>query len=552
MIVSGSTVTNSDGSASNVLTVPVVTPGRVEQVGNNTVADIPLVTDASGKALLALQVPVGYGLQASGSGQAKPAGNSLTDLIREIKAHTTSGSPDQDQLTGGGTGFLGDLNTSTPLLVQTIVPTGNGSGANSAPLTISGQPQTTGQPQTALVIDTRTQSSIHIELQNVEFAAIIGNATVSGGSGSQHVWGDSASQTIFLGADDDELHGGGGNDVVGSRTGDDKLHGDDGNDVVIGGIGNDTLEGGNGDDVLQGGASDAGRWTFALGSDGRLHSRFAATQLLGAETASLDRIGAWAWDGGRETDARLQFSFESTERLATVASLHQAVLGRLPTLAELNLYSTLPATEQQLATIAFDAFRAAHAGFDSAPVATQVRLLVEAAWGTGAATQALLPAAVDYISHGGSWADGLLYLANAPRGRAAITSNGQLNLTQPYAADESGWDADTGNDVLRGGAGNDRLVGGRGNDLLDGGTGTDRAVFFGSPQDMTVHTAVVDGQPALVFTHGGEVDTLIGIEQFEIGGRVYGPAPAMATLVAGQEYPLASLLVELTGVATAG
>ena len=109
-----------------------------------------------------------------------------------------------------------------------------------------------------------------------------------------------------------------------------------------------------------------------------------------------------------------------------------------------------------------------------------------------------------------------------------------------------------GNVVLEGGAGNDRLVGGRGNDLLDGGTGTDRAVFFGSPQDMTVHTTVVNGQPALVFTHGGEVDTLIGIEQFEIGGRVYGPAPAMATLVAGQEYPLASLLVELTGVATAG
>ena len=131
------------------------------------------------------------------------------------------------------------------------------------------------------------------------------------------------------------------------------------------------------------------------------------------------------------------------------------------------------------------------------------------------------------------------------------TAQGQLSLAQAYDSAEIGWDADTGNDVLRGGAGNDRLVGGRGNDLLDGGTGTDRAVFMGRPEDLSVHSALVNGVAALVVTnHGsGEVDTLIGIEQWEFGGHVYGPTPAMATLVAGQEYELGSLLVELTGVA---
>jgi hypothetical protein len=234
-----------------------------------------------------------------------------------------------------------------------------------------------------------------------------------------------------------------------------------------------------------------------------------------------------------------------------VALLHQAVIDRLPTLAELNLYSALPASEQQLARIAFDAFRASHAGFDSAPVAAQVRMLVEAVWGAGADAQALLPAAVQFINNGGSWTDGLLALARAPQGRAAVTGNGQLNLAQPYDASESGWSADTGNDVLRGGGGNDRLVGGRGNDLLDGGTGTDRAVFHGRPQDLTAHTAVVEGQTALVLTHrlSGEIDTLISFEEWEFGGHVHGPAPAMASLVAGQEVELASLLVELTGVA---
>ncbi|WP_293399780.1 DUF4347 domain-containing protein [Phenylobacterium sp.] len=259
------TSTASDGSVSQIVTVPVVQPGRVEQVGNNTVADIPLVKDSAGQALLALQVPVGYGLQASGSPQPKSAGDALTDLIREIRAHTNSGSQDQGQLGGAGTDFVNGLGAGTPLLVQTIVTTGADTTPGAQPLTISGQPQAAGQPQTALVIDGRSNPGIHIELQNVEFAAIIGSATVTGGAGSQHVWGDGAAQTIFLGADDDVLHGGGGNDTVGSAGGDDEVYGDDGDDVVFGGegadfvhgnAGNDTARGDAGDDLVYGGKGD--------------------------------------------------------------------------------------------------------------------------------------------------------------------------------------------------------------------------------------------------------------------------------------------------------
>ncbi|MFC4170476.1 Ig-like domain-containing protein [Microvirga sp. GCM10011540] len=250
------TVTNPDGTVSQVVTIPVVVSTRPEEVGNNTVADIPLVKTSTGASLLTAQVPTGYGLQVTGSAVPKTAGTSLTDLIREINAHTEAGSADQNQLTGGGSGFLGRLPADTPLLVQTIVPTvaSGASAAPNEPLVISGTPQAAGNPMTALVIDTRgLPSGTHIQLQNVEFAAVIGAVRVTGGEGSQNVWGDSSDQYIVLGADDDVLRGGAGDDVIGSAGGRDLLFGNQGNDVVFGGEGYDRLGGGQGDDQLDGG-----------------------------------------------------------------------------------------------------------------------------------------------------------------------------------------------------------------------------------------------------------------------------------------------------------
>jgi len=148
--------------------------------------------------------------------------------------------------------------------VQTIVPTtANNTSAPNAPLVISGSSATTGAPYTALVIDTRSlPSGTTIQLQNVEFAAVIGTVNVTGGAGSQNVWGDSASQTIILGADDDILHGGDGDDIVGSGGGNDQIFGDGGNDIVFGGEGNDTIDGGTGRDILQ--LSGSGRADYAI------------------------------------------------------------------------------------------------------------------------------------------------------------------------------------------------------------------------------------------------------------------------------------------------
>ncbi|MET0274268.1 MAG: Ig-like domain-containing protein, partial [Phenylobacterium sp.] len=249
--VTTTTGTGADGEPSQTVVIPVVQPGRTDSVGGNNVADIPIVT-GGGTTLLSVQAPAGYGLTASGPMTAQTAGTSLTDLIREIQAHTAAGSADQTTLTGGGSGFLGGLTASTPLLVQTIVPTGGGAGA--PPLVINGTAAAAGDPMTALVIDTRgLPNGSAIQLNNVEFAAVIGAVTVTGGAGSQTVYGDGASQTLFLGPDDDELHGGGGVDTVSSAGGADRLFGDEGADSVSGGIGDDIVHGNAGSDTVSGG-----------------------------------------------------------------------------------------------------------------------------------------------------------------------------------------------------------------------------------------------------------------------------------------------------------
>jgi len=246
------TVRNPDGTTSQQVTIPVVTSTRPDGTGDPTVADIPLVKTSTGESLLTAQVPTGFGLTVTGSAAPMAAGTSLTNLIREIKAHTEAGSADQEQLTDGISGFLQDLPATTPLLVQTIVPTvaSDTTSAPSDPLVITGALAAAGAVMTALVIDTRgLPPGTAIQLQNVEFATVIGAVKVTGGDGSQHVWADSSSQYIVLGADDDVLHGGAGDDTVGSQGGNDKLYGDEGNDTLFGGEGDDFIHGGEGTDT---------------------------------------------------------------------------------------------------------------------------------------------------------------------------------------------------------------------------------------------------------------------------------------------------------------
>ena len=75
-----------------------------------------------------------------------------------------------------------------------------------------------------------------------EVDSLTGFENVSGGAGSDKLWGDANPNILAAGPGHDEANGGGG---------DDSLSGDDGNDTLIGGPGRDDIEGGEGGDTLR-------------------------------------------------------------------------------------------------------------------------------------------------------------------------------------------------------------------------------------------------------------------------------------------------------------
>jgi len=544
---------NPDGSSTTVQEISPVDTDRDEDpdTANPTLADIVLARDGDGQVQLTIGLPDGTGVRSEAT-----TGGTLT-LRQQMVNAVTSHEPDAGALPGmvnqGIDGYLQGLSGSTQVTLRSLTLTAGTTGGTGA-ITISGLPEVgAGQSNVrmALTIDARDlPTNTELQLDNVAFAAIIGAATVRGGEGRNYVVGDNANQNFVLGADDDVLRGGGGDDNIGSRGGDDQLHGDDGNDHVVGGEGNDTLEGGAGNDVLQGGLSDAGTWTFQVDASGQLLSRFTVAGSLFGGVEDATHVGPWGLVSKPDSDDRLAYSYQSVERLETVALLYRAVTGQLPSLHELNTYSSSALTEHQLAQAAYDHYLATHAQPQGQAIELQVKALIEAVWGAGTASDALVAMGTAHITAGGSWAQGLLYLARDVLSTQRVTdAQGQLSLALPYVSSELGWAGAAGNDVLRGGDGNDRLVGGHGSDWLDGGNGLDTAVFTGNIRDYHFHKATVDGVSQVVMqsNDGSDVDTLVGIERWEIGSKTYGLGFGFAALPDDVERPLADFLVELVG-----
>ena len=275
--------TGSDGQQQ--IKIPVVTDTRQEDSStpNGKLADITLVKDAAGTPLLNLGVPVGTGLTANGPGT--PVSGNTAQTVLDSRINAAQGTPQQKTAAGD---FLASLQAGTPVVVQTITVTGQ--SANGEPLVIGTSNLGDGH-KTALVVDTRAlPAGATINLANVDFAIIVGDARVVGGAGANVVYGDNLNQFIVLGEGDDVLHGQGGNDTVGSLRGKDQTFGDDGNDVVYGGTGNDTLHGGAGNDRMNGGFGlDTGVQSGVLGDyavavDGR------AVVLTHKTSAEVDRF----------------------------------------------------------------------------------------------------------------------------------------------------------------------------------------------------------------------------------------------------------------------
>jgi len=247
-VVTTVTTTAPDGSQTHTVAVAPLPAGHADSIGDSATADIPLVS-LGDVHLLAVGVPTGTGFGASGPVAPETAGSALPALVGAIDA--TSSAADQQQMDAGAGAFL-RLHPAAPVVVQTIALTGSHTDTPFAVTGLAGSGATT-----ALVIDTHNlPGQTQLTLDNVDFAAIIGPAHVTGGAGSQTVYADSAPQYLVLGAGDDVLHGGGGDDTLGSAGGDDAIFGDDGDDNVFGGIGDDVVNGGAGNDVVQGNQGD--------------------------------------------------------------------------------------------------------------------------------------------------------------------------------------------------------------------------------------------------------------------------------------------------------
>ncbi|KJS40078.1 MAG: hypothetical protein VR70_06840 [Rhodospirillaceae bacterium BRH_c57] len=261
--VTTTTTTTSTGQAVKTTVIQPIPATREDDptTPNSALADVTLAqdTDTTGggttTTTLRASLPAGVGLTSEGAATRLNKQDALADLIARIEQKTQDGSQPRQEMTDIGQTFLTGLSDDSELVVRTVTPTmATGTTSAGGPIVISGASAAAGgNRQEALVIDVSgLPSGTVLQLDDVDFAAIVGAARVIGGAGRNIVTGDDKVQYIVLGADDDILHGGAGDDTIGSEGGRDILHGDAGNDTVFGGADHDFIVGGTGDDTLRG------------------------------------------------------------------------------------------------------------------------------------------------------------------------------------------------------------------------------------------------------------------------------------------------------------
>ncbi|WP_349630274.1 Ig-like domain-containing protein [Acidovorax sp. CCYZU-2555] len=244
--VAVTTVTQADGSTR--ISIPIVQNDRQESVGAGSTADITLVKSANGQPILSVGVPTGVGITAEGFATPQSTSAALADL--GLRLEQVDGA--SNQLINDGNRFFASLDPTAKLVVQLLTLSIPGTAAPGEPIRVTGS--TAANVLEAVIVDARgLPAGTVLQVDDIDFVAIVGAVRVIGGAGRNSASGDGAAQYIVLGADDDIIHGGGGNDTVGSKGGDDQIYGDAGNDTVFGGAGNDLLSGGSGSDKLNGG-----------------------------------------------------------------------------------------------------------------------------------------------------------------------------------------------------------------------------------------------------------------------------------------------------------
>lgn len=213
------------GAAAHTITVPTVVANRINSTGSVDVADIALIRNPDGSALLTTKLGLGQGLTSHGSAASLNAGNAVTDFGQLLNATLGSSAGDQAALMAGAQSYLNGLG-ATRVIVESLTPTW-GTGSTGS-LALTGQ----ANAQEALLIDLRGQTSPTVVLEAVDFAVVLGSGKILGSGAAQTLVGDNSAQTFLLGAQNDTVSAGGGND---------RIQAGGGNNVIDGGAGIDTV-----------------------------------------------------------------------------------------------------------------------------------------------------------------------------------------------------------------------------------------------------------------------------------------------------------------------
>ncbi|MES2257459.1 MAG: Ig-like domain-containing protein [Pseudomonadota bacterium] len=504
------------GLSNQSVTIPIITGARQEDPSSAhaQLADIPLGIAAPAgqpQTTLIVSLPNGTGMQVDGSTALLSNEQALLDLIKRIQNKTVAGSEVQTEMKGEGGDFLSGLPADVKLQTQTLVPTVAPGATQPQTILINGSsttPAAGSHNGTAigLVIDTtKLPAGSTLELNNVDFAAIVGSSTLRGGDGSNYVVGDDAVQNILLGADDDRLYGGAGNDIIGSAGGDDLLDGGADNDIVAGGIGNDRLFGGSGNDVLEGGRSDQGAWQFFL-KNGVLSAQHKMAVFAPTETESIPLAEL------NQSSSGLAFLSAPQTELTDLSLLYHAAFQRAPDVGGLNAWTQAGWTLADVASYMLVSPEWRGLGNDRLDNTAFIQKIYMNALGHNASPAELRSWNAQLIGSAEtpavSRADMLVSVATSAAHRQAWNTGDGVAVAQGTLSQENGWIAASGDD---------RLDGGLGSDMLTGGDGSDTIVYAGKRADykFILNSA---GQVQVLDKANGDLDTLSGIESGEFGG----------------------------------
>ncbi|MDY6983371.1 MAG: hypothetical protein SV422_09795, partial [Pseudomonadota bacterium] len=241
--------TSEDASGNQTLTIPVVPNSRQDDPVTPLPAhaDVAVARNTFGQTVITLGIPAGTGITARGPAATVSPALAYTPLLEGISSATTGSAA--GTLAADVYAFIGSLPRDSSVAVRTIVPTASSPEPSTEPLIIRGT-----NAREAVVIDvSQLPPGTTLQLDDIDFAVVMGAVRLVGGAGRNRVAGDGSAQYIVLGEGNDSLRGGGGNDTIGSLGGNDVASGDDGDDVLFGGNGHDTLDGGAGHDLLNGG-----------------------------------------------------------------------------------------------------------------------------------------------------------------------------------------------------------------------------------------------------------------------------------------------------------